>query len=69
MFEGFNAFLQNPAMFLMKSKFKIPNNVNDPQEIINHLMRSGQLSQNQYDQVYTRFKELQQAGQLPNKPN
>ena len=69
MFENFNAFLQNPVMYMMKSKFKLPDNMNNPNEIINHLMRSGQLSQNQYNQVYEKFKELQSSGQLPKQPN
>jgi len=68
MFENFNTFLQNPVMYMMKSKFKLPDNVNNPNEIINHLMRSGQLSQNQYNQVYEKFKELQSSGQLPKQP-
>lgn len=67
MFEGFNAFLQNPMMYFMKSKFKLPSNINDPNEMIDHLMRTGQLSQNQYNQAYMEFKKLQQNGQLPIK--
>ena len=65
MFENFNAFIQNPMMFFMKSKFKIPNNINNPDEMINHLMSTGQLSQNQYNKVYETFKNLQSSGQLP----
>lgn len=68
MFEGFNAFLQNPAMFLMKSKFNIPNNISNPQDMINHLLQTGQLSQDQYNQVYQRFKDLANMGQLPQQP-
>ena len=69
MFEGFNAFIQNPAMYLMKSKFNIPNNITAPQDMINYLLQTGQLSQNQYNQVYSRFKDLANAGQLPQQPN
>jgi len=68
MFENFNAFIQNPMMFMMKSKFNIPNNVNQPNEIIDYLMRSGQLSQEQYNQVYSKFQQLQQSGKLPQQP-
>ena len=65
MFEGFNAFLQNPMMYFMKSKFKLPNNMNNPDEMIDHLMRTGQLSQDQYNQVQMKFRQLQSSGQLP----
>ena len=69
MFEMFNSFLQNPLMYFMKSKFKIPNNINDPNEMINHLMRTGQLTQDQYNQVQAQFRNLQASGQLPKQPN
>ena len=68
MFENFNAFVQNPMMFMMKSKFNVPNNINTPNEIIDYLMRSGQLTQEQYNQVNMKFQQLQQSGKLPQQP-
>lgn len=43
----------NPAQFLMKTKFNIPQNMmNDPNAIINHLVSSGQVSQEAYNRAY-----------------
>lgn len=65
MFENFQAFLQNPAMYMMKSRFNIPQNITNPNDIINHLLQSGQITQEQYNKVYSKYKDLQQNGQLP----
>lgn len=65
MFENFQAFLQNPAMFLMRSRFNIPKNIQSPNDMINHLLQSGQITQDQYNQAYSRFRDLKQSGQLP----
>ena len=65
MFEMFRAFMQNPAMFFMKSRFNIPQNLTSPNEITEYLLRTNQITQEQYNQVYSRFKDLQQNGQLP----
>lgn len=50
----------NPAQFLMQTKYKIPQNMmNDPNAIINHLVSSGQVSQQQYEkarQMAAQFK-------------
>ena len=65
MFENFQAFLQNPVMFMMKARFNIPQNITNPNDIINHLLQSGQITQEQYNQVYSKYRDLQQNGQLP----
>ena len=41
-----NQFKQNPMAMLSK-KFNIPQNMNDPNEIIQHLLNTGQISQQQ----------------------
>ena len=52
-------FKSNPAQFLMNSKFKIPQNMmNDPNAIINHLVSSGQVSQEAYNRAYNMAKQL-----------
>lgn len=48
-----NQLKQNPAQFLMKNKFNVPQNMlNNPQEIINHLVSTGQVSQESYNRAY-----------------
>ena len=48
----------NPVQFLMQRRFNIPADMNDPQKILNHLLQSGQVSQQQLNAAY------QQMGQF-----
>ena len=43
---------QDPVGFLMKYKFNIPQNVKDPNGIINYLLSSGQINQQQINNAY-----------------
>lgn len=43
-------FRNNP-MGILKQRFNIPENLNNPNAIIQHLLNSGQLSQAQYEQA------------------
>ena len=46
------ALQANPMQFLMQRKFNIPQNiVNDPNAIVQHLMNTGQITQQQYNQA------------------
>lgn len=38
---------QNPMQILSQYGLNIPNNINNPQDIIQHLLNSGQISQEQ----------------------
>lgn len=67
MFDSFNSFIQNPMMYLARTKFNIPQNMQSPNEIINYLLQSGQLSQDQYNQVYSKYKDLESSGKIPQK--
>ena len=42
---------QNPAAILQKAGLNIPAGMTDPQQIIQHLMQSGQVSQQRYQQA------------------
>lgn len=48
--QMYQQFRQNP-MGLLTRKFNIPQNLNNPQEIIQHLLNSGQVSQAQVNQA------------------
>jgi len=39
----------NPMQFIRQAGFNIPQNLSDPNAIIQHLMNSGQVSQAQYN--------------------
>ena len=47
-------FKQNPMQFLVQRKLNITQGVsmNDPQAILNHLLSTGQISQQQINQAY-----------------
>ena len=42
---------QNPMQFLRQAGYNVPENLNDPNQIIQHLMNSGQISQQKYEQA------------------
>lgn len=42
----YSQFMQNP-MSMLSRKYNIPQSLNNPQEIIQHLLNSGQISQDQ----------------------
>lgn len=52
MFSALQNFKKNPMQFLMQKRFNIPKEItNDPNAIIQHLMQTGQVSQQQYNKA------------------
>lgn len=55
------ALQANPMQFLMQRRFNVPQNIaNDPNAIVQHLMNTGQITQQQYNQaaqMANRFKK------------
>lgn len=49
--------MQNPAAILQRAGMNIPTNLNSPADIIQHLMNSGQVSQQQFE----RARQMAQA--------
>lgn len=45
------ALKSNPIGFLQQRGFNVPNNLSDPNQIVQYLMNSGQINQNQYNQA------------------
>ena len=57
--QSLQQFKANPMQFLMQRRFNVPQNMtNDPQAILNHLMQTGQVSQDAVNRAY------QQLGQF-----
>lgn len=54
---------QNPVQFLQSRGFNIPQNINDPNSIIQYLMNTGQVTQDQYQNV-RQFTQNNQQGLL-----
>lgn len=56
--QVYNQFKSNP-MAMLSQRYNIPQNLNNPNEIIQHLLNTGQVSQAQ----------VNQAMQMRNDPN
>lgn len=57
----YQKFMQNPTQALLQSGFKLPNGIgNNPQQIIQHLLNSGQISQQQLNAVQQRANQYRQ---------
>ena len=50
MMQMLSQLKQNPLALLQKAGFNIPN-INNPQQIIQHLTQTGQINQNQLNQA------------------
>ena len=49
----------NPIQFLMQRRMNIPQNIgNDPQAILNHLIATGQISQQQVNSAYQAAQKM-----------
>lgn len=51
---------RNPIQFLMRRRLNLPQNINvsDPQAILNHLVSSRQISQDQINQAYQIMQKM-----------
>lgn len=50
---------QNPMQFILQRKFNVPQNIaNDPNAIIQHLMNTGQVSQQSYNDAVRRMEQF-----------
>lgn len=49
--QRLHALKQNPSGMLQQAGFNVPQGMNNPQQIIQHLIQSGQVPQNRYTQV------------------
>jgi hypothetical protein len=58
-----NSLKANPIQFLMQNKFNVPQNLNSPNDVIQHLLNTGQINQTQLNQANQKLRELQ------NNPN
>lgn len=51
--QNLQQFKANPMQFLMQSRFNVPQGMGgDPNAILNHLMQTGQISQQQVNNAY-----------------
>lgn len=59
MMQQFQMFRQNPMQWLISRGMNVPQNImNDPNAIIQHLMNTGQITQQQYNQANQMAKQF-----------
>ena len=59
--QMFGQFRQNPMQFLIQQKFNIPQNIgSNPQAIVQHLLDTNQISQQQVNQARQMLPKLDQ---------
>ena len=52
-------FKANPMQYLMRSRLNVPQDIaSDPQAILNHLLATGQVSQQQINHAYQMAQRL-----------
>lgn len=61
-FQMLGQLKANPLQFLMQRRMNLPQgiNMNDPQAILNHLMQTGQISQQQINNAYQMLGQFRQ---------
>jgi hypothetical protein len=47
----YQRFMQNPSQALMEARFNVPQGMTNPNDILQHLMNTGQVSQQRINQV------------------
>ena len=54
-----NQLRSNPVQFLMNRRLNIPDNLNgNPQGIVQHLLNTGQMSQETYNRIQRQVSQL-----------
>lgn len=54
-----NMLRSNPVQFLLQKRLSIPDNLsNNPQGIIQHLLNTGQMSQETYNKLQSRINQM-----------
>ena len=54
-----NQLRSNPIQFLMQRRINVPQNLgNDPQAIVQHLLNTGQMSQETYNRLQAQANQL-----------
>ena len=52
-------FRQNPMQFLIQRRMNVPQNIaNDPNAILNHLLQTGQVSQDAVNRAYQQVSQF-----------
>lgn len=63
-FLEFMQFANNPTQYMANRGFNVPNNINNSNQLIQHMMNNGMLSQSQYNQALNQANQLQKTPQF-----
>ena len=58
MIEELKMIMNNPRGYMAQRGLNIPQNINSPNDIIQYLMNTGQISQQQYNQAMSMAKSF-----------
>ena len=58
MIEELKMIMNNPRGYMAQRGLNIPQNINSPNDIIQYLMNTGQISQQQYNQAMSMAKRF-----------
>lgn len=58
LFKAYTQLMQNPSQFLQKLNIPVEY-ANDPNAAIQHLMKTGRISQADYNNANNQFKQMQ----------
>ena len=58
--------IKSNPMSILSKKFNIPQNLNNPNDIIQHLMNTGQIDQSMYNKAANAVQQLQNNPQFQN---
>lgn len=58
--------IKDNPMSILSKKFNIPQNLNNPNDIIQHLMNTGQINQSMYNKAANTVQQLQNNPQFQN---
>ena len=56
--QAVNQLKQNPASFMKQAGYSIPENANNPNQIIQHLLQSGQIQQNRLASTQQMLRQM-----------
>ena len=59
MFNQLRSFMGNPKGFMQQNNMNVPQNINNPKEIIQDMLNSGKLTQQQYNYVNQLSNQIQ----------
>lgn len=58
MIEQLNRIMKNPSEYVAQCGLNVPQNINSPNDIIQYLMNTGQISQQRYNQAMSMAKKF-----------